>query len=102
MPLGAGHAPQRLRRLTESAEKGAAHPLRIAEADLGCDVVDRLAACLYSFARRLNAQALDGLSWRDPRFSREGTGKMARAHRRLIGQSLDAKGLMESLARRTQ
>ena len=54
-------AAQRLGRLTESAQKGAAHALRVAEADLGGDGVDRLGARLDPFARRFEAQPLDGL-----------------------------------------
>jgi hypothetical protein len=71
--------------LTESAQKGASHPLRVTEADLCGDAVDRFNTRFNSFARRFDTQALDGLGRRDARFSREGTGKMARAHRRLIG-----------------
>jgi hypothetical protein len=51
-------APQRLRRLAEGADEGAAHPFRIAEAGGFGDAFDRLARRLHALPRHLDPQPL--------------------------------------------
>src|ERR1700688_3115458 len=54
-------AAQRLRRLAEGADEGAAHPLRIAKAGQFRNAFDRLAGGLHALPRHLDPQALDRL-----------------------------------------
>jgi hypothetical protein len=54
-------AAQRLRRLAEGADEGAAHPLRIAKAGGLRDAFDRLAGGLHALPRHLDPQALHRL-----------------------------------------
>src|SRR3954468_22698137 len=72
-------AAQRLRRLAERTDEGAAHPLRIAKAGLLRDALDRLAGGLHALPRHFDTQALHRLRRRAAGFRNEGTGKMSRA-----------------------
>jgi len=48
-----------LRRLTEGANEGAAHPFRVAKTGEFCDALNRLAGGLHPLPRHLDPQALN-------------------------------------------
>ena len=92
-------AAQRLRRLAEGADEGAAHPLRIAEAGGFGDPLDRLAGGLHALPRHLDAQPLHRLRRRGAGLGDEGAGEMPRTHAGLLGEILDRQRRIEMLAR---
>src|SRR3954468_21013517 len=92
-------AAQRLRRLAERTDEGAAHPLRIAKAGELRDALDRLTGGLHALARHLDPQALHRLRRRGAGLRDEGAGEMPRTHAGLLGQVLDGERRIEMLAR---
>jgi hypothetical protein len=97
-----GSTAKRLGRLAEGAQEGAAHPFGVAKAGMHGDLLDWFGTALHPFACGLQAQAFDCLGWCRAGFGGEGSGEMARAHRRVVRQPLDRKPLTQSLARPPQ
>src|SRR5882672_999647 len=91
--------PQRLRRLAEGADEGAAHPLRIAKAGGFGNALDRLAGGLDALTRHLDAQALDRLRRRGAGLRDESAGEVPRTHAGALGEILDRQRRVEMFAR---
>jgi len=70
----------------------------VAKAGMHGDLLDWLSTALHPFARGLQAQAFDRFGWCRAGFGQEGSGEMARAHRRMVRQPLDRKPLTQPLA----
>src|SRR5438270_5800773 len=94
-----GGAAQRLRRLAEGTDEGAAHPLGIAKAGRLRDVLDRLASGLHARARHFDPQPLDRLRGRGAGFRDEGASEMTRAHGGPLGEIVNRQRRVEMLAR---
>jgi hypothetical protein len=92
-------AAQRLRRLAEGADEGAAHPLRIAKAGGLRDVLDRLAGGLHAQPRHFDPQPLHRLRRRGAGLRDEGARKVPRTHAGLLGHVLDRQRRVEMFAR---
>jgi hypothetical protein len=72
-------SPNYLRRLSEGAQKGAAHSRAIGKTGLPRDDVDRMAALLHHQAGGLDAQVLDCPGRRLAGFGAECPAELARA-----------------------
>src|SRR4051794_13232749 len=82
-------SPDRLRRLSEGAQEGAAHAVTIGETGLPGDDVDRMAALLHHQTGGLDAQVLDRLGRRLARLGAERTAELARTEMRRFGELAD-------------
>src|SRR5580700_8234873 len=89
--LDAGVAPDRLRRLTEGAQEGAAHALAVGETRLGGDDVDRVPALLHHQPRGFDAKMLDRLGGRLAGLGAEGAAELPRAEMSGIRELLDGQ-----------
>ena len=80
-------SPDHLRRLSEGAQKGAAHAVAIGTTGLPSDHVDRMAALLHHQPGRLDAQVLDRLGRRLAGLGAERTAELARTQTRAASAS---------------
>jgi hypothetical protein len=93
--LFARGALDRLGRLAERAQEGAAHALRIGEARFARDDVDRVVAAFDHGAGRLDAQHLDGARRRLARLDAERAAELARAQVGSLGQLIHRQRLAQ-------
>ena len=83
------HASNGLRRLAQHPQEGPAHALLVAEAGLGGDDANRVAALLDHQARGVEPEAFDRLGGRGAGLGAEGAAELARAEPGDMGEVLD-------------